>query len=119
MDRLLENLTINIHKNKSLSVLLGRLDTYVIIRTPDDCYIVDLINGEVSRCNGDLKEKAGILITGSEEAFLELLNGKIKLRTALKQNTVSLKSSVRTVLLLESILYLGIGGLSKNKNQPV
>ncbi|URT70344.1 hypothetical protein [Cytobacillus firmus] len=77
----------------------------LLIKAGNTCIPLKISNGEIQKASRI--SHFDVEISGSEEAVLSLITGKVKLRDAISQNEIMLETSYRKKLLLESFFCLG------------
>lgn len=85
-------------KGNQLTVLLRSEEEEVILKIKD----IQLFLSQ------DQEERVDVIISGTHSVLTELVSGKIKLRTASKNNEIELKSTMRASLFIESLFILAI-----------
>jgi hypothetical protein len=85
--------------------LLRKSTFSLIIQAGNIKIPLQISNGEIKKVSRI--KKFDIMITGSEEAILSIIAGKVKLREALSRKDIAIDATFRKKLLLESFFCLG------------
>ena len=118
LEGLLEFFLKNYHQKKQLAYLMKCLPITVSFHTNSGNYQITFTKEQAYFTVGFEKEKyPSFKIYGSNEIIKELLLGKRKLRLLVSQQELTVKASLRTVLMLESIFYLTSKGLELDDKQ--
>lgn len=89
-----------------LFVFLKNNPIHVCIRTKEEVAYIRISKGEIRLLSDGDEQLMDAEIYGEREEIVSLLRGEIKLRHATASNLVKLKSSLRTALYLETLLFL-------------
>ncbi|MCU9612847.1 hypothetical protein OEV98_04700 [Caldibacillus lycopersici] len=106
---------VSIVKNHPSRNLLFLKETIILkIDTGTDSFFL-IISKENTELKKEFPGKETCLLTGDEKIIQCILRGEIKLQDAIYMQQVQVKSSFRTILLLESIFWLNRKDLSKSE----
>ncbi|MCT2346042.1 hypothetical protein NDK25_22770 [Niallia taxi] len=110
MQQMFEQLVNNLNTNHVIKPLLRREAFILELVCEGKTFYLELRNGVFSVLT--TTEEKNICLKGEREVLQDVLHGKVLLRHAKKKRTVEVHSSLRKLLLLESILHL------VNVNEP-
>jgi len=99
--------TVNEWSNRThLFVFLNNKPIHVCIRTEEEVAYIRISKEEIRLLADGEDHLIDAEIYGEKEVIVSLLRGEIKLRQATTSNLVELRSSFRTALYLETLLFL-------------
>jgi putative sterol carrier protein len=99
--------TVNEWNNRNhLLPFLKKGPLVVCIKTEDEVFYIHINNETVELLLEEKHHPINAELQGNKEILLSLLRGEMKLRQAKASNLITLKSSFRTELYLETMCYL-------------
>ncbi|MGG0738359.1 hypothetical protein [Niallia taxi] len=110
MQQMFEQFVNNLNTNHVIKPLLRKEAFILELVCEGKTFYLELRNGVFSVLT--TTEEKNICLKGEREVLQDVLHGKVLLRHAKKKRTVEVHSSLRKLLLLESILHL------VNVNEP-
>ncbi|MGS2779310.1 hypothetical protein ACVBAX_18265 [Robertmurraya sp. GLU-23] len=99
--------TVNEWNNRShLLPFLKKAPVVICIRSEDEAFFIHINKGKVELLFEKDHHHIDAHLQGKKEDIISLLRGEIKLRQATLSNFISLQSSFRTALYLETLFFL-------------
>jgi hypothetical protein len=105
MQLVVEKLIGNFNKNYVVKPLIKKERFILLIKCVDAFFYMELKDDLLSQII-ESNQKPDIVIEGDIDTLKQILQGEILLRNALSSNHVEISSTMRNILLLESLFYM-------------
>jgi hypothetical protein len=106
LEPLLDRFIKDFNGKSHLHLLIRNKGLNICFRTGKGDFFLQLENGAVKMVDGPFMEDDCITISADDATLEDVLAGRIKLREARSRRMLTLAASMRTLLLLESVLFL-------------
>lgn len=94
------------NNNQVIAQLIKNENFIIMIKGNEDAYVIEIKDKRFIAIDS-LEVKPDYIMEGSSDSLKEIISGRVLLRAMVASNQVKVSATLRKLLLLESLFYLG------------